>query len=98
MSRENNNVKWFNFSATSGTYAIALVFDPASRTLFWSDALKQTIMKMHVLLNGSVEEPILVHDLSGKSPRTVTIDSCNRYVFENSKNLRLYTFLILNFY
>ncbi|XP_033231013.1 protein cueball isoform X2 [Belonocnema kinseyi] len=70
----------------NGTHVIALVFDSETRTLFWADALKQTIMKMHIPLNKAPEDAVVVQNLMGKSPRTVTIDMCNRHLYWGNAN------------
>lgn len=72
--------------AASGTYVTSLTFDYVSRTLFWVDALKQTIMKMHIPLTGTPGDREIVIDLKENSPRTIAIDSCNRYLYWGNTN------------
>jgi len=61
-------------------YIIGIVFDTSTRTLFWVDALKGNIMKMQVSIKDETSDPILLHDLTGNSPRGIALDVCNRYV------------------
>ncbi|XP_043493969.1 protein cueball [Polistes fuscatus] len=62
------------------TYIVAMAFDSTSRTLFWCDAYKKTIMKMHVPTVGSPEKPVLLHTLKG-IPRGIALDTCNSQVY-----------------
>ncbi|XP_015172620.1 PREDICTED: protein cueball isoform X2 [Polistes dominula] len=62
------------------TYIVAMAFDSTSRTLFWSDAFKRTIMKMHVPLVGPPGKPVLLHTLKG-IPRGIALDICNSHVY-----------------
>lgn len=74
------------FKTENGTHVIGLVFDSVSRTLFWVDALKQAIMKMHMPLDGTLGNRIIVHNLVGNSPRAVSIDFCNRHLYWGNTN------------
>ncbi|XP_076237819.1 low-density lipoprotein receptor repeat domain-containing protein cueball [Calliopsis andreniformis] len=75
------------FKRQSKSYILGLVFDPKTRTLFWSDALRSSIMKMHVPENGEPEEPTLLHDLKHLSPRGIALDLCNSHIYwVNSNN------------
>ncbi|KZC13615.1 Protein cueball [Dufourea novaeangliae] len=62
-------------------HIIGIAFDAKTRTLFWSDALKEVIMRMHVPLDGPPEEPILLHNLTRRSPRGIALDLCNSHIY-----------------
>lgn len=64
----------------NGMHIIGMVFDTSSRTLFWVDALKEIIAKMHVPLNGEPSNHVILHNLIGNSPRGIALDVCNRCV------------------
>ncbi|XP_051173402.1 protein cueball [Leptopilina boulardi] len=76
------------FKATNGTYVVGLTFDSISRTLFWLDAVKQIIMKMHIPLIKPPGNRENVVDLRGNRPRTIAIDSCNRYLYWGNTNTK----------
>lgn len=60
-----------------------MVFDTSSRTLFWVDALKNIIAKMHVPLNGAPGDPVVLYNLTEGSPRGIALDVCNRCAIYN---------------
>lgn len=62
----------------NGTHVIGIVFDASSRTLFWADALREIIAKMHVPVNGEPGDPVVLHNLTGRNPRGIALDVCNR--------------------
>lgn len=62
----------------NGTHVIGIVFDASSRTLFWTDALQEIIAKMHVPVNGEPGDPVVLHNLTGRNPRGIALDVCNR--------------------
>lgn len=62
----------------NGMHITGIVFDTSSRTLFWIDALKEMIAKMHVPLNSGPSNPVILHNLTGNSPRGIALDVCNR--------------------
>ncbi|XP_024935820.1 protein cueball isoform X2 [Cephus cinctus] len=68
------------------TYIVGMVFDPISRTLFWTDAKVQTIMKMHIPLNGDLGEPEKLHDLKYSIPGGIALDICNRFLYWTNSN------------
>ncbi|KAG7205627.1 hypothetical protein KM043_007590 [Ampulex compressa] len=100
LSDVNSNVSVFstdltekkNFSSKSllkkqsGSYIQGIVFDTATRTLFWTDALKEVIMKMHVPLNGPPGGPVLLHNLTRKNPHGINLDVCNRHLYWTNSN------------
>ncbi|XP_076172918.1 low-density lipoprotein receptor repeat domain-containing protein cueball [Ptiloglossa arizonensis] len=68
-------------------HILGIAFDIKTRTLVWSDAQKEVIMKMHVPLDRPPEEPILVHNLTNRSPRGIALDACNSHIYwVNSNN------------
>ena len=64
-------------------HVVDIVFDTPSRTLFWVDALKEIIAKMHVSENGEPGVPVVLHNLTGSSPRGIALDVCNRCAIYN---------------
>lgn len=67
----------------NGSYIDGIVFDTSSRTLFWVDALKNIVAKMHVPLNSVPGNPVILHDLDQDSPRGIALDVCNRWAVYN---------------
>lgn len=67
----------------NGTYVDGIVFDTSSRTLFWVDALKNIIAKIHLPLNRAPGNPVVLHNLTGCSPRGIALDVCNRCAIYN---------------
>ncbi|KAI4498963.1 hypothetical protein M0802_005829 [Mischocyttarus mexicanus] len=63
-----------------GTFIVAMAFDSTSRTLFWIDALKKVIMKMHVPIEGPPGKPVFLHKVTG-IPRGIALDICNSHVY-----------------
>ncbi|CAK9809024.1 Protein cueball [Anthophora quadrimaculata] len=70
----------------NNSYIIGLAFDPKTRTLFWSDITRHSIMKMHMPLNGTLEEPTLLHDLPNQSPSGIALDICNSHIYWANSN------------
>lgn len=68
-------------------YIAGIVFDTSSRILFWVDVLREVIGKMHVPVNNVPGTPIVLHNLTGNSPRDIALDVCNRCV--SVRHLRL---------
>lgn len=66
------------YAEENGTYVIGIVFDASSRTLFWADALKEIIAKMHVPANSEPGDPVVLHNLTSRNPRGIALDVCNR--------------------
>lgn len=75
----------------NGMHVIGIVFDTSSRTLFWSDVLKEIIAKIHVPLNGELGKPVILHNLTGSSPRGIALDVCNRCAIYNILRHRDYS-------
>lgn len=77
----------------NGTHVIGIVFDTSSRTLFWADAVREIIAKMHVPVNGEPGDPVVLHNLTGRNPRGIALDVCNRcaiydFLFATSRRER----------
>ncbi|KOC64648.1 Protein cueball [Habropoda laboriosa] len=70
----------------NGSYIKGLAFDTKTRTLFWSDASRERIMKMHVPLDGPPEEPTLLHNLPHQSPNGIALDICNSHIYWVNSN------------
>ncbi|EZA62044.1 Protein cueball [Ooceraea biroi] len=99
LSDTRNNVSIFsndltkrNFTSIpllkkeNGTHIIGIVFDTPSRTLFWADALKENIVKMHVPMEGEPGDPVVLHNLTGSSPRGIALDVCNSHIYWVNSN------------
>ncbi|KYQ49171.1 Protein cueball [Trachymyrmex zeteki] len=99
LSDVKNNVSIFsndltkrNFTSTpllkkeNGMHVVGIVFDTPSRTLFWADALKEIIAKMHVSKNGEPGVPVVLHNLTGSSPRGIALDVCNSRIYWPNSN------------
>ncbi|XP_043251792.1 protein cueball [Colletes gigas] len=69
------------------SHILGIVFDTRTRNLIWLDALKEVIMKMYVPLEGKSEEPILLHNLTGSSPRGIALDVCNSLIYWVNSNV-----------
>ncbi|XP_076621018.1 low-density lipoprotein receptor repeat domain-containing protein cueball [Colletes latitarsis] len=69
------------------SHILGIVFDTRTRNLIWLDALKEVIMKMYVPLEGEPEEPILLHNLTGSSPRGIALDVCNSLIYWVNSNV-----------
>ncbi|XP_046832325.1 protein cueball isoform X3 [Vespa crabro] len=67
------------------TNIVATAFDTNSRTLFWIDALKRMIMKMHIPMDGPPEEPVILHNLT-EIPRGIALDTCNSHIYWSNSN------------
>ncbi|XP_011881715.1 PREDICTED: protein cueball [Vollenhovia emeryi] len=89
----SNDLTERNFTSTpllkkeNGTHVVGIVFDTSSRTLFWVDALKDTIARMHVPLNGTPGDPVVLHNLTGSSPRGIALDVCNSRIYWVNSNM-----------
>lgn len=79
----------------NGMHVVGIVFDTPSRTLFWADALKEIIAKMHVSKNGEPGVPVVLHNLTGSSPRGIALDVCNRCAIYNVLRHRDYSSYLL---
>ncbi|XP_032662978.1 protein cueball isoform X2 [Odontomachus brunneus] len=99
LSDTRNNVSIFsndltqkNFTSTpllkkeNGTHVIGIVFDASSRTLFWADALREIIAKMHVPVNGEPGDPVVLHNLTDRNPRGIALDVCNSHIYWANSN------------
>lgn len=60
-----------------------MVFDTSSRTLFWVDPIEDIIAKMHIPQKGKPGDPVVLHTLTGNSPRGIALDVCNRCAIYN---------------
>ncbi|XP_047364111.1 protein cueball isoform X1 [Vespa velutina] len=67
------------------TNIVATTFDTNSRTLFWIDALKRMIMKMHIPMDSPPEEPVILHNLT-EIPRGIVLDTCNSHIYWSNSN------------
>ncbi|XP_020712492.2 protein cueball isoform X2 [Athalia rosae] len=70
----------------NGTSISSIVFDPETRTLFWTDGLRETLMKMHVPSNGESIRPSMLHNLMMHNPHGIALDICNRYIYWTNSN------------
>ncbi|EFN88775.1 protein cueball isoform X2 [Harpegnathos saltator] len=99
LSAARNNVSIFsndltkkNFTSIpllkkeNGTHVIDIVFDASSRILFWVDALREIIAKMHVSMNGEPGEPVILHNLTNRNPRGIALDVCNSHIYWANSN------------
>ncbi|XP_011635569.2 LOW QUALITY PROTEIN: protein cueball [Pogonomyrmex barbatus] len=88
----SNNLTEKNFTSTpllkkeNGMHVIGIVFDTSLHTLFWVDALKETIAKMHVSQHGEPGDPVILHNLTGNNPRGVALDVCNSRIYWTNSN------------
>ncbi|KAL0120303.1 hypothetical protein PUN28_008155 [Cardiocondyla obscurior] len=100
LSDIRNNVSIFsndltekNFTSTpvlkkeNGMHIVGIAFDTSLRTLFWVDALKDIIAKMYVPLNGKLGDPVVLHNLTGSSPRGIALDVCNSRIYWVNSNI-----------
>ena len=74
------------FRKQNNSYIVGIAFDAKTRTLFWSDAMHQAIMRMHVPVDGKPEAPVLLHDLVTRDPRGIALDSCNSHIYWVNSN------------
>ncbi|XP_072756091.1 protein cueball isoform X2 [Anoplolepis gracilipes] len=99
LSDVRNNVSIFSnvltekdFNSTpllkkeNGMHIMGVVFDTLSHTLFWSDALKEIIATMYVPLDGKPSNPVILHNLTGNSPRGIALDACSRHIYWVNSN------------
>ncbi|XP_036145948.1 protein cueball isoform X2 [Monomorium pharaonis] len=63
-----------------------MVFDTSSRTLFWVDPVKDIIAKMHIPRESKPGDPVVLHNLTGNSPRGIALDVCNSRIYWTNSN------------
>ncbi|XP_011160351.1 protein cueball isoform X1 [Solenopsis invicta] len=63
-----------------------MVFDTSSRTLFWVDPIEDIIAKMHIPQKGKPGDPVVLHTLTGNSPRGIALDVCNSRIYWTNSN------------
>ncbi|XP_053996535.1 protein cueball [Hylaeus anthracinus] len=69
------------------SHILGIAFDTKTRSLVWVDYMTEVIMKMHVPLDSPPEEPVILHNLTDRSPRGIALDLCNSHIYWVNSNI-----------
>ncbi|KAK0183108.1 hypothetical protein PV327_001178 [Microctonus hyperodae] len=84
--QSNKNDMTTLFTKKNGSYIMGMIYDPLSKSLFWTNGKERAIFRFPVGTNVTLAKPEMVLNLTGEIPRGLTIDLCSRRLYWTNTN------------
>ncbi|KAK0089198.1 hypothetical protein PV325_008510 [Microctonus aethiopoides] len=84
--QSNKNDMTTLFINENRSHIMGIIYDPVSKSLFWTDDKERAIFKFPVGTNITSVKPEMVLNLTDEIPRGLTIDLCSRHLYWTNTN------------